>query len=145
LSSIAYTHDRTQGPPFKTIETAFQQRASDKFVISGTAGGCNIIEGCTTADTESVMSAVKDVDIVLAFVGLHPSSGANGYPGFGTDCAESEAQDRVNITLCGQQQAVLEAAKAGAPKAKLVTVMINGGTIDLSWIKINADAIVNAW
>jgi beta-D-xylosidase 4 len=146
LSSIAYTHDRTSGPPFATIEAAFKARASEDFVISGTALGCDIISGCLTADVAGVKAAVVGADIVLAFVGLHPSSGAVGYPGFGTNCSESEAQDRINIALCGQQQAVIEAAKVAAgPSTKLVVVMINGGTIDLTWVRDNADAIVNGW
>jgi nicotinamide mononucleotide (NMN) deamidase PncC len=66
------------------------------------------------ANTAAVTKAVAGADVVVAFVGLHPSSGAPGYPGYGTVCAESEAQDRLNITLCGQQQAVRALAASSA-------------------------------
>ena len=150
LSSLAYTEDRSKGPPFQTIEAAFKARGAAQpgvFTISGIAHGCDIISGCQadTTDLPSVTAAVKGADVVVAFVGLHPSSGAREYPGFGTACAESEARDRTDINLCGMQTAVLEAAKAGASGKPLVVVMINGGTVSISWIKANADAILNAW
>ena len=143
LSSLAYTEDRTRGPPFATIEAAFRRREAAGFHVVGAALGCDIVAGCPTADTAGVTAAVKDADVVIAFVGLHPASGAPSYPGYGTVCAESEAQDRLNISLCGEQQAVLEAAMSGG--APLVVVMINGGTIDLSWVSEHADAVLNAW
>ena len=34
---------------------------------------------------------------------------------------------------------------AVAADKKLVTVLINGGTIDLTWVKQNSDAILEAW
>lgn len=150
MSSLAYTEDRSKGPPFQTIEAAFKARGAAQpgvFTISGIAHGCDIISGCQadTTDLPSVTAAVKGADVVVAFVGLHPSSGAREYPGFGTACAESEARDRTDINLCGMQTAVLEAAKAGASGKPLVVVMINGGTVSISWIKANADAILNAW
>lgn len=145
LSSTAYTYDRTTGPPFLRIEEAFRARESADFIISGAALGCNIETGCQTADVDGITSAVHGADIVVAFMGLHPASGASEYPGFGTACAESEAQDRVNISLCGQQEAVLETAVRAAAGAPLVVVMINGGTISLGWVKTTATALLNGW
>jgi hypothetical protein len=59
------------------------------------------------------------------------------------NCTEGEAWDRGDISLCGQQQAILETAiKPGKP---LVTVLINGGTIAASWIKQHSAAVLEAW
>lgn len=149
LSSLAYTVDRTHGPPFTTIEAAFRARARaspSSFTITGSASGCDIIAGCPSADKAVVQQAAEGADVVIAFVGLHPSSGAPSYPGYGTACAESEAQDRLDVGLCGEQQAVLEAAMAAAaPGAPLIVVLINGGTIALSWVKGHAAAVLEGW
>ena len=48
--------------------------------IVGTAAGCNIKTGCLNADLSSVASAVAKADVVLAFVGLHPETGAMSAP-----------------------------------------------------------------
>lgn len=111
-----------------TIEAAFQRRArasNGAVEIVGVAQGCDIVVGCPSVDTAAITVAVANADVVVAFVGLHPASGAPAYPGYGTACAESEAWDRGDIALCGQQQLLLETALAhGKP---LVTVLINGG------------------
>ena len=128
-----------------TIATAFQRRAdAGQLEIVGRASGCDILHGCDTADIASVEAAVADAEVVLAFVGLHPSSGDPHVPGYGTPCAEGEAFDRQgSIGLCGQQPQILEAAfKSGKP---LVTVLINGGAISATWVKQRSTAIVEAW
>jgi hypothetical protein len=65
------------------IEAAFRRRAAASkgaFVITGAALGCDITTGCMHADLSSVAAAVKDADVVLAFVGLNPTSGAPTAP-----------------------------------------------------------------
>ncbi len=129
-----------------TIRGAFERRAAKSaggLEIVGVAGGCDIVTGCLTADFESVSNAVSKADVVVAFVGLHPSSGAPEVHGYGTACSEGESWDRGDLLLCGQQQAILEAAKK--PGSPLVTVLINGGTISATWIKENSDAVLEAW
>ena len=115
-----------------TIEAAFKRRVSQPgsgIEIVGVAGGCDIVTGCLKADITAIASAIAHADVVLAFVGLHPSTGAPAALGYGTACAEGEAWDRGDLALCGQQPAILEAAiKPGKP---LVTVLINGGTISV--------------
>jgi hypothetical protein len=64
--------------------------------------------------------------------------------GYGCACSEGEAWDRGDIVLCGQQAAILEAAR-NASRAPLVTVMINGGTISASWIKQHSAAVLESW
>ena len=133
-----------------TIEMAFKRRAAAGDIeIVGTAGGCNIVTGYNTSDLASVEAAVASADVVLAFVGLHPSTGGKvGAPvGYGTQCSEGEAWGRgcdkdhpgcASLDLCGQQPQILQAAiKAGKP---LVTVLINGGQISATWIKEHSAA-----
>lgn len=129
-----------------TIFQAFERRAAaggpgGGIEIVGVAPGCDITWGCADANLTAVAAAVADADVVLAFVGLHPCSGAA--PEYGTACAESEAWDRYGIDLCGQQPAILEAALAGGKP--LVTVMINGGTIAARWIKAKSTAVLEGW
>ena len=128
-----------------TIAKAFQRRAdAGELEVVGRASGCDMLLGCDTADIASVEAAVADAEVVLAFVGLHPSSGDPHSPGYGTSCAEGEAFDRQgSIGLCGQQPQILEAAfKSGKP---LVTVLINGGAVSATWVKEHSTAILEAW
>eukprot|EP00041_Stephanoeca_diplocostata_P034273 m.1156162 g.1156162 ORF g.1156162 m.1156162 type:complete len:985 (+) comp24492_c0_seq2:78-3032(+) len=145
LTSLAYAGENTLVLN-NTIEAAFQRRAKASggaLEIVGAAEGCDIVVGCPEVDTAAITAAVANADVVVALVGLHPSSGAPSYPGYGTACAESEAWDRGDIALCGQQQLLLETALArGKP---LVTVLINGGTISASWIKEHSTAVVEGW
>lgn len=159
-----------------TIEAAFKRRVAaatggGKFEIVGTAAGCDIVHGCLNANLSAVAAAVATADVVIAFVGLHPASGA-APPAEQTNCTESEGWDRHDITLCGEQEAILATAAGGlllpaagaggsggammttttlkrqrsrSRKRKLVTVMINGGTISASWIKQHADAVLEGW
>jgi beta-glucosidase-like glycosyl hydrolase len=129
-----------------SIRAAFERRAAASagaLEIVGAAGGCDIVTGCLSADLASVAQAVAGADVVLAFVGLHPSTGAPTAPGYGTACAEGEAWDRGDLLLCGQQQAILEAASA--PGKPLVTVLVNGGTISATWVKQHSSAVLEAW
>lgn len=127
-----------------TILAAFAQRASQlgaRFAIVGVAAGCEISSGCSHADLAGVQAAVADADVVVAFVGLYPTGGGGRYAG--APCSESEAFDRIDIKLCGRQQDILQAVlQAGK---KLVTVLINGGTIDLTWVKQHSPAILEGW
>lgn len=139
----------------------------------GEAGGCNIITGCLSADLTAVRTAVADADVVLAFVGLHPSTGAPSALGYGqslmlhctrmqsvstgtfslflqfrygTACAEGEAWDRGDIELCGEQPAILQAAlNSSRSGTPLVTVLVNGGTISAPWIKQHSTSVLEAW
>jgi hypothetical protein len=66
-----------------TIEGAFRRRAAaSKGIISitGTALGCDMTTGCAQADLPSITTAVQDADVVIAFVGLNPTSGAPTAP-----------------------------------------------------------------
>eukprot|EP01052_Picozoa_sp_SAG31_P042543 SAG31_NODE_6788_length_1888_cov_1.050307_1_plen_223_part_10 len=130
-----------------TIKAAFQRYATAtgaKVKIVGAAIGCDIVMGCTNADLGSIKTAVATTDVILAFVGLHPSTGAPNARGYGKGCSEGEAWDRGDIALCGEQNAILAAAK-NASSAPLITIMINGGTISASWIKSHSTAVLESW
>jgi beta-glucosidase len=86
------------------------------------------------------MEAVKQADVVIAFVGLSPELEGEemrvDLPGF-------SGGDRTDIALPAAQQQLLEAAKAtGKP---LVVVLLNGSALAVNWAQQNADAILEAW
>jgi beta-glucosidase len=86
------------------------------------------------------IDAVKQADVVLAFVGLSPELEGEemkvDLPGF-------SGGDRTDIALPAAQQQLLEAAKAtGKP---LVVVLLNGSALAVDWAQQNADAILEAW
>lgn len=125
-----------------SVEAAL--RAVSGINLVGSAPACDISSGCQWADISSVKSAVEDAEVVLAFVGLYPTSGAPTAKGYGKPCSESESWDRGDILLCGQQGEILKAA-ASTGRAKLVVVLVNGGTIASRWIKENATSVLEAW
>src|SRR6202000_1961893 len=86
------------------------------------------------------MEAVKQADVVVAFVGLSPELEGEEMevhvPGF-------SGGDRTDIVLPPAQQQLLEAAKAtGKP---LVVVLLNGSALAVNWAQEHADAILEAW
>ena len=127
-------------------------RADPRVRVVGSAPACDISTGCQSADIASVQAAVQDADVVLAFVGLYPTSGAPSAHGYGKACSESESWDRGDILLCGRQEDILRAAAAadarasgGSGIANLVVVLINGGTIASRWIHDKASSVLEAW
>ena len=92
-------------------------------------------KGCDMIDPEAhnIPGAVKvaqDSDIVIAVVG-------------DTVVLNGETRDRMNLDLTGSQLELLKAVKAtGKP---LVVVLINGKPLTIPWVKVNADAILEAW
>jgi beta-D-xylosidase 4 len=68
-----------------TIEAAFQRRiaaTNGRVQIVGMAIACDITMGCASADLAAVRAAVAQADVIIAFVGLHPSTGVRGVPIF---------------------------------------------------------------
>lgn len=92
------------------------------------------------AQLAEAVSAVRDADVVLAFVGLSPrlegeemSIKIDGFNG----------GDRTNISLPASQQRLLEAVSAtGKP---LVVVSLTGSALALTWAKEHANAILQGW
>ncbi|GAB3573384.1 glycoside hydrolase family 3 protein [Hymenobacter daeguensis] len=79
---------------------------------------------------KEAVQVAQNADVVVAVVG--ESQGMSG-----------EAASRADITLPGQQLALLKALKAtGKP---LVLVLMNGRPLALSWENQNADAMLETW
>ena len=86
------------------------------------------------------IDAVKQADVVLAFVGLSPELEGEEMP---VHIPGFSGGDRTDISLPAAQQQLLEAAKAaGKP---LVVVLMNGSALSVNWAQQNADAILEAW
>ena len=86
------------------------------------------------------VTAAKDADAVIAFVGLSPDIEGEELsvlvPGF-------DHGDRTDLTLPASQAAMLEAVKAtGKP---LIVVDLSGGAVALDWAQSHADAVLQAW
>ncbi|MBE0600331.1 MAG: glycoside hydrolase family 3 C-terminal domain-containing protein, partial [Firmicutes bacterium] len=76
---------------------------------------------------DAVLAACADADVIVACVG--DILAQNG-----------EFRDRANLDLSGDQQALLELAKAtGKP---LVVVLISGKPLTVPWVNENADAVI---
>ncbi|MCR6657860.1 MAG: glycoside hydrolase family 3 C-terminal domain-containing protein [Asticcacaulis sp.] len=92
------------------------------------------------AQVAEAVKAAKDVDAIVAFVGLSP------------DIEGEELQilvdgfdrgDRTDLALPARQEALLKAMKAtGKP---LIIVNLSGGAVALNWAKVNANALLQGW
>jgi beta-glucosidase len=88
----------------------------------------------------AAVSAAKQADVVVAFVGLSPELEGEEMPihveGF-------SGGDRTDIKLPAAQQHLLEAVAAtGKP---LIVVLMNGSALSVTWAQQNANAILEAW
>eukprot|EP00466_Bigelowiella_natans_P007213 jgi/Bigna1/89005/estExt_fgenesh1_pg.C_420054 len=108
-------------PHITTPAEAFQRYAKSVSVEYGCGNGvaCNTTEGYSAA-----LEAASKADIVVMLMGIDQS-------------IEAEGLDRVNITLPGFQEHLSKevaktAAKAGA---KVVLVILAGGSVDLSFAR----------
>jgi len=82
----------------------------------------------------NAVNAAKGSDVAVVFVGLRAACDEAG---------EDEGCDRKNIEFPNiQQQLVQQVVAAGKPT---VIVLINGGALNISWIKNNVPAILEAW
>ena len=85
-------------------------------------------------------AAAASADLIIAAVGL--TSDLEGEE-MKIDIEGFSGGDKTSLDLPADQRKLLEQAKAtGKP---LVVVAMNGSTIDLSWAKENAAAIIEAW
>jgi beta-glucosidase len=114
--------------PIVTVLEGLRKRAGDAIEVLYEKG-CDVHGG----DDHRIKQAEEiaaESDIIIAVVGDDVT--LNG-----------ETRDRVELSLPGVQQQLLEALKkTGKP---LVVVLINGKPLTIPWIKENADAILEAW
>jgi beta-glucosidase len=89
---------------------------------------------------KDVAAAAANADLIVAAVGL--TSDLEGEE-MKIDIEGFSGGDKTSLDLPADQRKLLEQLKAtGKP---LVVVALNGSTIDLSWAKENAAAIIEAW
>ncbi|MCS0632594.1 glycoside hydrolase family 3 C-terminal domain-containing protein [Telluria mixta] len=94
----------------------------------------------STAPEQDLKAGTADADVIVAVVGL--TSDLEGEE-MAIKVEGFAGGDKTSLDLPAEQRALLERAKAlGKP---LVVVVMNGSAIDLSWAKINAAAILEAW
>ena len=98
--------------------------------------GCNSTAGFTEAVT-----AAKNSDYALVFLGLHPSH-CNDNVNRGAAC-EAEGWDRNTIDLPSNQTLLLQ--EVFNVNKNTILILINGGTSNISWAKNNVPAIIEAF
>jgi len=126
-STLSY-HPEYDTSPIVTVLQGIRSRAGSNIEVLYQKG-CNMHYPDDSGLAPAV-EAARQSDLVIAVVG--DDIILNG-----------ESRDRVDLSLTGGQQKLLEAIKeTGKP---LVVVLINGKPLTIPWIKDNADAILEAW
>jgi beta-glucosidase len=86
------------------------------------------------------LDAVKNADVVLAFVGLNPSLEGEEMP---VEIAGFKGGDRTNLDLPASQEKLLEAVAAtGKP---MVVILTSGSAIAANYAAEHAAAVLEAW
>lgn len=94
----------------------------------------------STQAEADLQAAAKDADVIVAAVGLNSDLEGEQMP---VELEGFSGGDKTSIDLPADQRRLLEQARAtGKP---LIVVFMNGSTLDLSWAKEHAAAIVEAW
>ncbi|TZF84914.1 beta-glucosidase [Pedobacter sp. BS3] len=93
-----------------------------------------------TLNTDSIAKAVKmakNMDLIILALG------EDSFRQHWKEKTAGENRDRMDITLWGKQQYLVEELKkSGKP---VIVVLINGRPLATPWIEENADAILEAW
>jgi beta-glucosidase len=110
---------------------------TDEHVLSG----IDLVWKRIVADPMAEMkAAAARADVLVAVVGITSDLEAEESP---VQIPGFKGGDKTSLDLLPDQQALLEAARAtGKP---LVVVAMNGSPINLSWAKVHAAAILEAW
>jgi beta-glucosidase len=94
----------------------------------------------STRPEEDLRTAAAEADVIVAAVGL--TSDLEGEE-MRVELEGFSGGDKTSIDLPAEQRKLLEQVKAtGKP---FVVVLMNGSTLDLSWPKEHASAIIEAW
>lgn len=104
-------------------------------------GGMELLwKRVSTQPDADLAAAARQADVIVAAVGL--TSDLEGEE-MKIELEGFSGGDKTSIDLPADQRKLLEQARAtGKP---LVVVVMNGSTLDLSWMKSHAAAIVEAW
>lgn len=93
------------------------------------------VMGCTigsnsTHEFDDAIQLAKNSDVVLLFLGLDQTQ-------------EREMHDRVSLSLPGvQMELAQELVMLDTP---VILIMMNGGPVDITWLRDNADAVLEAF
>lgn len=98
--------------------------------------GCLDISCDSTLGFAAASKVAQAADTVIVFLGLDFSGGA---------ADESEGHDRKAIELPGNQVALVQSLRLAAPHAKIVAVLVHGGTLNLGAAAGDLDSIMSAW
>ena len=94
----------------------------------------------STQPAADLTAAAAQADVIVAAVGLNADLEGEEMK---IELEGFSGGDKTSIDLPADQRRLLEQAKAtGKP---LVVVLMNGSTLDLSWAKEHASAIIEAW
>nr|MBO2489052.1 glycoside hydrolase family 3 [Gammaproteobacteria bacterium] len=94
----------------------------------------------STQPEEDLRRAAEQADVIVAAVGLSSDLEGEQMP---VEIEGFSGGDKTSIDLPADQRKLLEQVKAtGKP---FIVVLMNGSTLDLSWAKENANAIIEAW
>jgi len=104
-------------------------------------GGVEVLwKRIATQPEKDLAAGIAQADVVVAAVGLNSDLEGEEMK---VELEGFSGGDKTSIDLPADQRKLLEQAHAsGKP---LIVVLMNGSTLDLSWAKENAAAIVEAW
>lgn len=80
------------------------------------------VAGNTTCFTPAVQAAISSAEVVILAIGIDQSQ-------------EAEGKDRVNITLPGMQNDLIDATAKAANGKPIVAIMFSGSALDVSMLK----------
>ena len=129
-------------PQLETVTLEKGKRYSIRVAteIHGMGGVELLWKRVSATPEEDLKAAAANADVIIAAVGL--SAELEGEE-MKRDIEGFSGGDKTSLDLPADQRHLLEAAKAtGKP---LVVVLFNGSPLDLSWVKANASAVVEAW
>lgn len=95
---------------------------------------------CTSDDEfDAAVAAARGAKLILAVMG---TQGCGSLDGAHTKPIEIEGTDRLNISLPGLQEALLQRLKAAVPDAPLVVALMSGGAVSSPWAEANAEEVL---
>lgn len=126
-------------PELKTVELQKHHRYPIR-ITSATRGADFAWKRVSSHPEEDFKAATSQADVIVAAVGL--TSDLEGEE-MKLEIEGFSGGDKTSIDLPAEQRKLLEQAHAtGKP---LIVVLMNGSTLDVSWAKANAAAIIEAW
>lgn len=115
-----------------TVLDGIRAAAPDANVVY--ARGCDVLDP-SQSGFEAAIKAAQQADAVVLVLGERS--------GLVPDCTTGEFRDSVDLRLPGAQEELAKALIAvGKP---VVTVLINGRPLAISWLAENSNAILEAW